>query len=926
MMRRKISIFSTALATMLIAATYANASEEGDAPVMLQHFEASWETIERRAPDIFMAGYETMWLPPPQRASTGTASVGYDLFDRFDLGTDDDPTQYGSERTFRSMVQALHRAGIYVYVDWIMNHNAALDNFSGDPFIFNGQSFLENGGYPGFAMELPFDEWGDFHAPGTQSENPGNPNYNVFEGRLVGLIDIDHDQLGPNYTFIRHPIEEDPLNLPMPPTAVRNQPDPNNRRFYPDLDLPPMVINNPGARGNPGGSFTVYPYNTSDPMAGDAVPESAQDLLLRSTQYYLEILQVDGFRLDAAKHIETGFWDTFWDVSVHNRHTRFDGTVGTAFSFVEATGGGPGIDPFNYTRKDGFANRDALDLEEAGALRNQVDNPDFTSWQNALDASIDNRDFGLNNGSLGVHHVSSHDNANAGDNMDTTAHAYVLLRSGLPLVYHNAVEFGPPSLDNFPRRNGRDDALGLGSDAITTLVKIHNEYVRGRFDVLNGTDTVNPSLDDILVFEHNRDLGGAPGEANIVVFLNDKQSFGQDATDFRSVQTHFSPGTRLHELTGNAANPIVDVPSNPNDDLEEVLVVGADQRILVKTPRNRNSDGVNHGRGYLAYGPAVPSGTLSITGTPTQLIPPDSPAIPPAERRLNFIQLITTPTFELRLDTTQTDPLDPNTDDLAIFRIDAGFEDVNGNGSVDYFTPGAVTHGFENFLTESSPLFGGGTGTYRQTIDATQLGEGFHYITVRAFRHRPGNTDPLFSEFRKVIYVDVDDPDFQVLSPSNTCNADVTEDNTPLVIAPLTDDVDRLVVFVDLLETTNFVASALQGGGSEAAFDPYTGTYSVDLGLLSRGNHRIDIVAIEEVPNGQVNFRHETYPGVQATTGNGLGPADMNSDGSRDGRDIQIFQRVITGVLPIFSPRADINCDGIHDLQDVQGFVDLLLQ
>ena len=29
-----------------------------------------------------------MWLPPPQRADTGPFSVGYDVFDRFDLGMD----------------------------------------------------------------------------------------------------------------------------------------------------------------------------------------------------------------------------------------------------------------------------------------------------------------------------------------------------------------------------------------------------------------------------------------------------------------------------------------------------------------------------------------------------------------------------------------------------------------------------------------------------------------------------------------------------------------------------------------------------------------------------------------------------------------------------------------------------------------------
>ena len=38
-----------------------------------------------------------MWLPPPQRAEGGALSVGYDVFDRFDLGGPRNETLYGTE-------------------------------------------------------------------------------------------------------------------------------------------------------------------------------------------------------------------------------------------------------------------------------------------------------------------------------------------------------------------------------------------------------------------------------------------------------------------------------------------------------------------------------------------------------------------------------------------------------------------------------------------------------------------------------------------------------------------------------------------------------------------------------------------------------------------------------------------------------------
>jgi len=878
---------------------------------MVQYFEAKWEVIRARMPDVFMAGYNATWVPPPQRGSsqTSSTSIGYDLFDRFDLGSDTFPTRYGTETEFRLMVDEFHRANCRVYVDWIMNHNATSDNST--------PNFTVQGGYPGFRMTASGDANGDFHAPGTQSENPGGANFNLYEGRLLGLIDIAQEKTGAAYQCIRHPIQAgDPNNIPA--GTLRNLPNANNRRFYPDQALTPKTFMNPSN----GQNWTVYPYNTADPMQGDPTIEACSALLMRSTQYYLDVFKVDGFRLDAAKHIPTSWWNNSWDVSVHMRHIGFDGVERTPWSFVEAVGG-PGIDPWSWARLDNFANRDILELDEAGTLRNQVDNPGSTGWDNALNLSYDNRDGGLNNGTAGLHHVSSHDNANSGSNLDTTAFAYAIMRSGPTNVYHNALQFGT-NVNNFPRRNGRDDALGLNNDAITTLVRLRNQFVRGRFDVLNFSDTVNPSLADILIMQHSKDLGGGNLVGNVVIGVNDKQTNGPDANDQRSVVVAFPQGTRLHEQTGNAANPTVDITTNATDDVAEVLTVDASNRILIKVPRNRNLLGVNHGRGYVVYAPAVPGGSLGVTNV-AYTIPADSAGVSDYQQRLTPIDVITGNSFEIQLTTTQGDALDPNTDDDAVFRLDSGFKDCNSNGTVDHGMTTDVDFGFEDFLTQSSPLYsnpGAGNGIYRQVINAAGLTEGYHYILAYAYRHRSDGGDPIFREYRKVFYLDRTPPQVQLVSPTATCNNDVT--TLPLVITCNANDptVNRVHIFVDLPVGTDVIN--LANLGANKATRNYLSYTRTQAGLTS-GNHRLDVVSYETLPNGNVTINQQTFTGIAATTGTGLGAGDVTANGTIDGEDIASFIGVILSGSPAFNPAADMNCDGLCDTNDIPGLLTALL-
>src|SRR5215467_15149707 len=131
-------------------------AQDQSPPPILQWFESSYRTVEERTPDVFMAGYGFVWLPPPFRADTGDQSVGYDVYDRFDLGRPGRPTLYGTETGLRNLASMLHRAAIDLHIDFVMNHNGYSNLAT--------PGFVAAGGYPGLAITLPDDVDGDFHS------------------------------------------------------------------------------------------------------------------------------------------------------------------------------------------------------------------------------------------------------------------------------------------------------------------------------------------------------------------------------------------------------------------------------------------------------------------------------------------------------------------------------------------------------------------------------------------------------------------------------------------------------------------------------------------------------------------------------------------------------------------------------------------
>ncbi len=921
-------------------------AESSSAPAILQMFEARWDTVEDRMADIFQTGYGQMWIPPTGRADSSNFSAGYDSFDRFDLGSPRNETLYGTETSLKAMIHAARNATVDVYADLILNHNGfsdlgTFDNQGTPGDTSDDVTFAESGGYPGFVITLPDDIDGDFHS----SFEGGDLN-----GRLSGLIDIDQSK---NHQFIRHPIDSaNPNNIPAGTSGIfgrppANVPNPNNARFYPDQGLGGRQFDvDPGP-----GEFLItrYDFNIVTPLAGDPVLENAEALTLRHAQWMVQEIGVDGFRIDAAKHFPQNTLTKF-DQTVYAANPRLnhDGSIKPVFSFSEVLDGNAGFvqsfankglpNPSAISPSDNTVrgNRDVLDFPLSFALRsNLTDNGFANNWHGIRGASMDNHDDGFINGSTGVLFVNNHDDQNGdcadfcdGDGtpfLDKVAYAYTLMRPGNAVVYFNGEEFGTSEFRGFPTA-GTDDALGgpVSGDAVSTLVKLRNSHGRGDFHERWLDDAFNPEgFSNVYIYERNN---------SALVGLNSRvDSVVETRT---GVQTGFAPGTILVELTGNATDAVVD----PSDTIPGAVKVNGSGQVDVSIP---GSGG--HGRGYVVYGLATPQGTMSLTNVANTLGGPTPTATNNGTTRQSDIDVIHADSFNVQLTTSPVSVPDPDNPgstvrdfaadgDQSLLKIDGG-RDVNSTSGIDYTTPGAIDYGFEEFTTTRIPGYidngsgtniGSGTGTYVQTIDATQLAEGRHYLTARTFRHRDSGP-AVFEDVKKTIYIDRLPPEAALVSFEPFASDPEELQDRDLVFQSTDQTADNMHIFLDLpanLSDAQVLAMALGGQGDAGEYDRdqwISGFFDV-----TTGNHVATVVTFEQTFNQSagVGFNVQRFSGLFTDTGVGAGFGDLDSDDTLEITDLAgltngSFEEVLFSQNAQFNAAADVDGDGDVDNLDL---------
>ena len=574
---------------------------------VLQYFNTDWREITARMPELAEAGYGALWVPPPTKGSGGL-SVGYDLFDRFDLGGKDQRgtvrTRYGTEADLQLMLETAHRFGIRVYLDNIVNHN------SFDVPGYNAATPIDI--YPGFVPE-------DFHLRITEDgfyrkwDNTRDWN-DAWQVQNLGLADlIDIAQESPNTNHGRNEGDDIPKI-----SFVRH---PNNPEYYLDTDLPITVSNS-------GGSFTVYTFANKEPFqdigvagvpgsagngrfdwndlyfpVGDArrgngqhdpgepsepftdtgidptnpahqnaawgygdgkynmgnpVSEDVNAMLIRSGRWILDRTHADGFRLDAVKHVPDYF---FGQQSGADKDKSSAGYLGQAQEQFNLTRGYSDWDNHRDSVFDTEVGRDDAMMfgEHLGeppgysgyfdAGMRLVDNP----LRNNLNDRLGNPSSGLQGldqpGGGGFAPGLGVTHAQSHDNDYASRrelqHAFYLTRAGLPLIYTDG--------------NNHAGILGASGGAFPRIANTNflGQYGDGRIPNLlyihnhfaRGYQVGRWSDADFVAYERldkreNGSMSDADG-ATMLFMMNDNYTSGQA----RALSTSFSSGAYLYNYS-----------------------------------------------------------------------------------------------------------------------------------------------------------------------------------------------------------------------------------------------------------------------------------------------------------------------------------------------------------------------------------------
>ena len=508
---------------------------------MLQYFNTSWNEITTKMPELAEAGYDSIWIPPPTKGSGGL-SVGYDLFDPFDLGSVDQEgtvaTLYGTEADLIRLVETAHRFGIRVYLDNVMNHRAfSIPGYdAATPISY----------YPGMLPE-------DFHlqvtADGFYRNWPGISDYSdqwqVWNLSTSSLIDIAQE---PGTTNLNFGATEGSTHPKI--QFVRH---PNNPEFYcykPDGTYVGFGTNN---------GITTQMLADNPSFYGEYV----QDYLARAARWEIDLTHADGLRLDAVKHVRDDFFGAEYGSDKDTSTYGYLGQISQQFQLTR----GFGANNYRAATFDTEVPRNAamyFGEHLGGTAQQPYIDAGMRLLDNSLSGTLDNvlaegpltgldadGGGGISGGSgVEVSYAQSADNGYALKRQ--LQYAFMLTRAGLPCIYtdgyHLAGVLEGGSGSPFPA-NAYSNFLGqFGDGRLPNLLYIHNQFSRGS-QIPKWSDT------SVVAYERqdkreNTSMTDADG-TTMLFMMNCDSSNGEGG---RAITTTFPAGSYLYQYASGAAD------------------------------------------------------------------------------------------------------------------------------------------------------------------------------------------------------------------------------------------------------------------------------------------------------------------------------------------------------------------------------------
>jgi alpha-amylase len=247
-----------------------------DRGAMMQYFHwylpnkgNHWRSLQDKAQKLSDAGFTSLWLPPAYKGVGGSSDVGYGVYDLYDLGEFDqkgsDRTKYGTRQEYLDAIKALKAVGIHSYADIVINHMMGGDQ----PEIAKATPFPRDNRLEPKGDLHEIKSYTHFNFPARQGK------YSDFEWHWYHFDAVDYDANNPEDTSTIYVFE-----------------------------------------GKAFDDYVALEQGNFDYLMGcdlDFENESVRQHLIDWGKWYVETTGVDGFRLDAAKHVAAWFFPIWLD-------------------------------------------------------------------------------------------------------------------------------------------------------------------------------------------------------------------------------------------------------------------------------------------------------------------------------------------------------------------------------------------------------------------------------------------------------------------------------------------------------------------------------------------------------------------------------------------------------------------------------------
>lgn len=225
-----------------------------------------WKQVASEAPRLSMLGIDALWLPPAFKSTEGGRSVGYDVYDLYDLGEFDQKgsvrTKYGTREEYLTAIQKIHEHGMQAYLDIVLNHLGGGD----EKELIRVEKMDPENRTQSISEPYDIEAYTRFTYPGRGDK------YSSFVWNYTCFSGVDYDDITKE-------------------TAVYK------------------ILNDFGAEWenmitDEKGNYDYLMYNDIE-FRNPAVREE----LKRWGEWYFATTGLDGFRLDAVKHIAPQFYN-----------------------------------------------------------------------------------------------------------------------------------------------------------------------------------------------------------------------------------------------------------------------------------------------------------------------------------------------------------------------------------------------------------------------------------------------------------------------------------------------------------------------------------------------------------------------------------------------------------------------------------------